>query len=715
MGPDSFRQRRWIDGLVVVALLGALAWVFQEQVVRPAARFELTSSDLYAYFWSAYAYEARRLHQWQLPLWNPHQGGGVPFLATLQPGALYPARLLLLWLGAPLAMYWSTLGHVGMTVAGTYVLCRTLETSRGGAIAAAIVTGMTVALPWIYWPSYLEAAAWMPIASIGLIRLARDGRLRWMLLTGLAAAMPALAGGYQVTLYAGYGLVLLALGLMVSGDGPAIGRFRFFRLAVGAGAVAAGTAAPQLLPTLAWTSETLRQTTPLTDKQIQPWGMMNWQFFRHTLFVRDVPMQMFHISIPVAVLAGVGFVTRGRLGLVLGLGAVVALLLACGPSTPVFVLYHWLPGLGMFRLPERLFILCFFLTAIGAAFGISWLADRARWMSAWLSIAVEIACVAGVAWVLVVPYENRSALPWVNPPVLEIPTHTIVAKAKRVVPGQRLYIPPGGASQMLGVRIGMIDDALVLQDYEPLSSRRLSEFAHAVAGRTPNPIEQDRQAFNGSIPLPAAIARPVLLDLLSVGGVVTAAMEPPPQRTPPFVRDSSAGYLALVRNPSALPRAYVVGSARFVADDAAALAAITNPAFTGRDEAVVVGKPDGADDATVSTAARTPFVPARIDGDDAERVTIAVAPEQPGLLVLTDALAPGWQVAVDGVPRRLLRTNYLVRGVVVRPGDHTVVFTYAAPGFRTGVTLAAVVWAIALAAALAGRWRRAGQPVAAAT
>ena len=65
----------------------------------------------------------------------------------------------------------------------------------------------------------------------------------------------------------------------------------------------------------------------------------------------------------------------------------------------------------------------------------------------------------------------------------------------------------------------------------------------------------------------------------------------------------------------------------------------------------------------------------------------------PSILVLADAFAPGWDVTVDGAPRRLWQANHLVRGVMVRPGDRRVEFIYHAPGLRFGIGAALSVWA----------------------
>ena len=46
------------------------------------------------------------------------------------------------------------------------------------------------------------------------------------------------------------------------------------------------------------------------------------------------------------------------------------------------------------------------------------------------------------------------------------------------------------------------------------------------------------------------------------------------------------------------------------------------------------------------------------------------------VLLLNDRFDPAWRVTVDGRPAPLLRCNYLMRGVQLAPGDHTVEFTF---------------------------------------
>jgi hypothetical protein len=86
------------------------------------------------------------------------------------------------------------------------------------------------------------------------------------------------------------------------------------------------------------------------------------------------------------------------------------------------------------------------------------------------------------------------------------------------------------------------------------------------------------------------------------------------------------------------------------------------------------------------------------------RVSIAFQASAPGLLVLKDAYAPGWQALLDGAPTPVVRVNGMVRGVrVPHAGNHHVVLEYRPDGFRLGtiVSFVCLVGGSAILAALA--------------
>lgn len=49
------------------------------------------------------------------------------------------------------------------------------------------------------------------------------------------------------------------------------------------------------------------------------------------------------------------------------------------------------------------------------------------------------------------------------------------------------------------------------------------------------------------------------------------------------------------------------------------------------------------------------------------------------VLLLNDRYDSDWRVRVDGEPAEMLRCNYLMRGVLLKPGTHTVEFVFQPP------------------------------------
>jgi hypothetical protein len=58
-----------------------------------------------------------------------------------------------------------------------------------------------------------------------------------------------------------------------------------------------------------------------------------------------------------------------------------------------------------------------------------------------------------------------------------------------------------------------------------------------------------------------------------------------------------------------------------------------------------------------------------------------------GLLVLSDNDFPGWEAYVDGQRVEILRPFHALRGVVISPGEHTVMMKYAPSSVRNGALL----------------------------
>jgi hypothetical protein len=80
--------------------------------------------------------------------------------------------------------------------------------------------------------------------------------------------------------------------------------------------------------------------------------------------------------------------------------------------------------------------------------------------------------------------------------------------------------------------------------------------------------------------------------------------------------------------------------------------------------------------------------------DDRFELDVSVA--QTSFLVLSEMYYPGWQATVNGSPTPIYRTNGLLRGIEVRPGQSHVVFNYRPRSVMFGAALTALAFGVAV-------------------
>jgi len=179
-----------------------------------------------------------------------------------------------------------------------------------------------------------------------------------------------------------------------------------------------------------------------------------------------------------------------------------------------------------------------------------------------------------------------------------------------------------------------------------------------------------------------------VLDLLGVRYVIFRG-QPPLGTQPAF---SGTDYWVLT-NSRALPRAFVPRHVQTIPDRKARLQELAASGFDPR-ETGYVEQPLSLPEDGRGTA--------QILNETPNRITLQVAMESPGLLVLADRWDPGWQARLNGKAVPILRANHALRGVVVPAGKATLEFFYRPASMQLGFKLAAVgfvalcVWVIFL-------------------
>lgn len=170
-----------------------------------------------------------------------------------------------------------------------------------------------------------------------------------------------------------------------------------------------------------------------------------------------------------------------------------------------------------------------------------------------------------------------------------------------------------------------------------------------------------------------------------------------------------SGDVKIYENMQALPRAAIVGKITVVADDAAALASLADPGFEPgqhvvllADELAAAGQMALAEQVD-GAAAHTPV---QVLAYQPERVELAVTLSAPGALVLADTWYPGWRATVDGEPVKVLRANYLFRGLLLPAGTHRILFEFQPASLARGAAISLVGLLLLVTMGMAGWFGR---------
>ena len=171
---------------------------------------------------------------------------------------------------------------------------------------------------------------------------------------------------------------------------------------------------------------------------------------------------------------------------------------------------------------------------------------------------------------------------------------------------------------------------------------------------------------------------------------------------------TAQGKLALIEYTNALPRAKLYSYWLTSSNDQTTLRTLTAPQWDP-DQSVLVSSDTPVPPPQASAGTDPGAV--NITSYKPKDIKLQASAKTPAVLLYNDRTAPDWRVWVDGKPSQLLRCNYIMRGVFLPAGEHTVEFRFQPSVAPLYVTLSAFVVGILLAAYLI--WSRfAGTPPA---
>ncbi len=720
--------------LIAVLVLIMLWLLFFWRLFTPveADQASIVKGDFSGQFVAFAGYQYQRFTHGEVPLWNPYNNGGFPFIGDTQAAVFYPPRLATIALSY-LSGGWSyhalelemTL-HVLAYSIFMYVLVRRMTLGNsgsvyGGFVASVIASygGFMSGYPQLQL-AILEAAIWLPLAVLGILDATRGEKVRWLWLafTGFTFGLSWMAGHPQTSWFLTY--------LLVAYFGYRVYTKRYSWKLFLAGAalfcvIGFGVAAVQLLPGVEYLAHTTRTGLGYDDKG------NGFPFQDVAQFIFPGVVSVFsplYVGIVGLALALTAVWRRLPESLCWGVVALAALGLSFGANSSIYpALYNLLPGLSFFRGQERAAYLVAnslaILAGLGAAHLVTW--DRLQDFKATRQIQRALLAllvtsggitlvvfalwlgnrdaygtiIAPVALSVIVAALASFLIPWLlaNPqhyPRLWLLAGLIVFDLFSVnmdTPSNYEPVPPDEQLSMIAPRL--VERALLADTDLP----HIDGFrgVHDNYGSL-----YELMDIRGISPLflegPYAIIYPDIInprawELFAVRMVFSDWQELP---VPSMISASGEDRygpvnLHLLTNPR--PLAHLLYDVVVVDSDVAAYALLDDPNFDPR-RTIILNKDPGIslndNFNNEGRATMADFKP--------ESFNVSVNTTTDAVLSVPLPHYPGWQATIDGQPAEILRAYGALSALAIPTGEHTVQFVYDPLTYRIGAIVSLLTW-----------------------
>ncbi|HEY1786552.1 MAG TPA: YfhO family protein [Verrucomicrobiae bacterium] len=370
-------ERPWITSRRFAVFLGVLVFVSWPGVFLGFQMFVFRD---FGFFSAPIAWHLREsFWRMELPVWNPLNNCGQPFLAEWNTQALYPPALFYLILPFPWSFGVFGLLHLFLGGLGMFFLARDWTQSHFGAAVAGVIyafSGMMTGS--LIWPSIIVALGWMPWVVWLTRRAWREGG-RMLAPASVAGALQMLSGGVELVLLTWFLLGAIATAeFMTARNSRRKLVLRFWVVIL----LVAGLSAVQLLPFFDLLHHSERAGHYFAaDSPMPPTGWVN---FLVPLF-RDESAQgiffqngqywilSYYTGVIAVALAALALCRRRSLEVwLIALLSLFCLFLAVGNATPV---YSWLAAhvgiVGLIRFPAKFVILPVFAFPLMAAYALA--------------------------------------------------------------------------------------------------------------------------------------------------------------------------------------------------------------------------------------------------------------------------------------------------------------------------------------------------------
>lgn len=733
---DAWHRPGWFSLLLGIGVIAA-----NHRVVFGGESFALGDFTVFGYPLACHLQAS--LQAGELPLWNPLNECGQPFLAQWNTMTLYPPMLLTTLFPLASALSLFCLAHQYLGGLGMYFLARSwTRNGPAGAIAAVVYAFDGIMQNSLMWPNNIAALGLLPWVML-TARIGWQNGRRSLLAAALVATLQLLTGAPEMILVT-WLFVLLAL---VHDLGHRPRREMLLRCGSIIG-LAAALAAAQLIPFFDLLIHSARaETGNHVQSHIHWYGWANYflplfnnagsesfggyqqfrQFWTRSFYLGYIPWFLLMLAL-----------TGNKRAFARNLAAcsALALILAMGPDGR---LYTWLNAalpLDLMRYPVKFLIILKVALPLLAAWGIRRL-KIGHPTRAWFSIGLGIVGFAIAFWLqhhLILPAAGRyiahmdawARLGWLIGVAMMLMLVVRLPRSRRNLGLLGLMLVTGGDLYWHQPQLSPTVDATVFTRRNP--HHEILQAAVYPAGRAlPNMAAIEDQTYGETQAMEEFVAstrawigyNANLLDRVAfVGGFYSLSLARFDQvyigmfRFEERLNDSFADFAAITCTTR--------GSQRFewiTRTNAQPLITIgRRPEFLPAEkllERASEGRFNPAEEVLLDEATKDAFAPeaspkARVTSENItpHRIEFSTTSPQSTIATIAQIHHHWWQAEVDGEPVSIHPANQAFQAIAVPAGEHRVVLRYVDWGFRIGL----VVSVLALISVMT-QWVRLRNPV----
>ncbi len=726
---DNWLRPRWF-----AAILGLFVFASFPQVIAGLQTFVYRD---FGYFGYPLAHHLREsFWRGEIPLWNPLNNCGLPFLAQWNTQCLYPPAMFYVLFPLSWSLGVFCLFHMWLGGMGMFFLAERWTGNRLSAAFAGIVFAFNgLMLNCLMWPNNIAALGLMPWVVLLMEKSWRDGG-RKIVTAAFVGALQMLAGGPEIILLTWVLVGALFVTEFFRGEQA---RQKILLRVTSAGILVAGICAAQLLPFLHLLAHSHRDGSFSTSSWSMPlMGFANFimpLFHAHPSF-HGVYLQSgqqwtssyYAGAATVALAIFAVFKVRHWRVWLLAAAAIFCLVLALGDAG---LIYGWLrkhiPAFGFMRFPIKFVVVPIFILPLLAAYGVARI--QANTNAKKLPAAIFFLCIAALGffvwweWKHPLTGDDWDAT-WHNAIFraaffaatifLLFASRKIIQNKKRVIFQLILFGLVWSdlvthAPLQKTVSRGIFEPNTA-RDFSPrhgesramVSPAAAAELQHSWLEKPESDYQSRRQALVWNCNLLDGI--PVFDGFYSL--YIPAEMkvadklfrEPgePPRGLLDFLGvamiSSTNGLFDWERRVTSLP--LLTGGQKILfADEQQTLTALVSGGFNPREQVLLSNEAASnisKNEAALVKISETIF--------SANKIEARFEADKPSIIVAAQTFYPNWKAYVDGKPATLIRANHAFQAVQVLAGGHQLKLVYEDRMFSIGSAISLISLALCGAA-----------------